>query len=509
MTLTKSMYSQKSIWGVVVKFIVVLAMLAVSLMRGYAEEPQYSEKTWYNGRYSATLGELAGRRLYVYGLIDSAGDSAGTESDTDVDVHSNQIMNRLELAEILYRLFGSPEGISECHFIDVPVEYESAVSWLFDTGLLKGISTESFGTGIITRIQLLTVFSRLMGEDGKPVVEEHWGSSDFEENLELFAQEMGLLPVGISDHDFQNGDVYLMLLALLEQYYPDKCEVIRPQMGRPNQVVLSVSSLEEAEEQIQSCANYAPESISVSFDEESTIEDLLGFEEKYAVHEDKPGAELRFASMMNTGNTFCYSLSHDSERTFVLRFLSYSVGYLAYLDMQTWLRCFSDEAFSQRIQEFWTVNILPLQGAEKDDYTKAREAMQLLCDNASYDWEERDSIVNGQGSFRPEAHSLSGFLSSGKIVCDGYAKAYQWILKCMGIDCLLVYGKSMPSEEGHAWNKVKIGENWFNADVCWRDTGSGDMYFLKSDDFFQNNWHQYRDTYVLTSFASLSSYSLW
>ncbi len=300
-----------------------------------------------------------------------------------------------------------------------------------------------------------------------------------------------------------------LLLALLEQYYPDKCEVIRPQMGRPNQVVLSVSSLEEAEEQIQSCANYAPESISVSFDEESTIEDLLGFEEKYAVHEDKSGAELRFASMMNTGNTFCYSLSHDSERTFVLRFLSYSVGYLAYLDMQTWLRCFSDEAFSQRIQEFWTVNILPLQGAEKDDYTKAREAMQLLCDNASYDWEERDSIVNGQGSFRPEAHSLSGFLSSGKIVCDGYAKAYQWILKCMGIDCLLVYGKSMPSEEGHAWNKVKIGENWFNADVCWRDTGSGDMYFLKSDDFFQNNWHQYRDTYVLTSFASLSSYSLW
>lgn len=73
-------------------------------------------------------------------------------------------------------------------------------------------------------------------------------------------------------------------------------------------------------------------------------------------------------------------------------------------------------------------------------------------------------------------------------VCQGYALAYSYILSLVGIDSELVVSNSM----NHMWNKVHIGNAWYNVDVTWDDPindrpgHAQHTYFLLSDNAIQN-----------------------
>ena len=58
-------------------------------------------------------------------------------------------------------------------------------------------------------------------------------------------------------------------------------------------------------------------------------------------------------------------------------------------------------------------------------------------------------------------------------VCAGYARAFQYVLHRMGMFCTYVTGKAINREAGtvgdHAWNIVRIGENYYHVDVTWGD----------------------------------------
>lgn len=56
-------------------------------------------------------------------------------------------------------------------------------------------------------------------------------------------------------------------------------------------------------------------------------------------------------------------------------------------------------------------------------------------------------------------------------VCDGIAKTYSLLCNMMGIECLRVTGIAGAGESkgGHAWNKIKIDENWYVVDATWGD----------------------------------------
>lgn len=73
------------------------------------------------------------------------------------------------------------------------------------------------------------------------------------------------------------------------------------------------------------------------------------------------------------------------------------------------------------------------------------------------------------------AHTAYGALVQKSAVCDGYARAFQILCKEVGIQALLVRGKSVnPStqqQEGHAWNIVKISGKYYHVDVTWDDAG--------------------------------------
>lgn len=92
-------------------------------------------------RESSTLEELAAKRLYVYGLIDNQMDQSVGIPMLFYDVDSP--INRLEVADVFYRIFQSEKDradvvIKDSMFEDVPDEYKDAVNYLVDKGLLCG-----------------------------------------------------------------------------------------------------------------------------------------------------------------------------------------------------------------------------------------------------------------------------------------------------------------------------------------------------------------------------------
>ena len=64
--------------------------------------------------------------------------------------------------------------------------------------------------------------------------------------------------------------------------------------------------------------------------------------------------------------------------------------------------------------------------------------------------------------------NLEGALLDGKAVCDGITKAFMLLARMEGIECIRVTGKNAENV-GHAWNKVKIENTWYNIDVTGDD----------------------------------------
>ena len=219
----------------------VLGMLLAALLfltgtlPASADDTQtLSDARWSNGSYSATLGDMAGRRLYVYGIADSLGEGAEPETDSGIVLAADADITRLEAAMLLYRLCGTEEEIS-CPFTDVPEIYLPAVSWLYAAGITRGISAEQYGTGYLTRAQFLTMLSRQLAWESA-ASDAEWNEAVFEAELSGQARENNLLPAGVHDEGLKHGDVYLILLALMQKYFPEKQTPVRAEMSLPDQI---------------------------------------------------------------------------------------------------------------------------------------------------------------------------------------------------------------------------------------------------------------------------------
>lgn len=99
-----------------------------------------------------------------------------------------------------------------------------------------------------------------------------------------------------------------------------------------------------------------------------------------------------------------------------------------------------------------------------------------------------------------DIHNIYGAFANKKVVCEGYARAFKYVLDGLGIENVLVSGtatNSNGSTETHAWNYVKLNGKWYAVDVTWDDpivkegsvlTDSNKyQYFLKGSDNFLKN----------------------
>lgn len=120
------------------------------------------------------------------------------------------------------------------------------------------------------------------------------------------------------------------------------------------------------------------------------------------------------------------------------------------------------EILSSMEQAYEEVRSLLEQNA--DDYEKVKAAYTWLIDNVDYVSSEDDQSIAG-AFWRREA------------VCAGYAGALQYLLERLEVPCIYVEGSSADSDEGHAWNLVKLEGEYYYVDA----TNGDQPDFLEGD----------------------------
>jgi len=118
------------------------------------------------------------------------------------------------------------------------------------------------------------------------------------------------------------------------------------------------------------------------------------------------------------------------------------------------------------------------------DLEKAMEITAYIVSNMEYAYES-DGTTPVDDMW---AHCMAGLAMHGYGVCEAYAKSFMYLCLLNSIDCVMGSGFA---GEPHAWNYVKLGNEWYGADITWTDN-SGDMavydYFgLSGTSIFKNH----------------------
>ena len=102
-----------------------------------------------------------------------------------------------------------------------------------------------------------------------------------------------------------------------------------------------------------------------------------------------------------------------------------------------------------------------------DTYEIVRTIHDKLISSVEYAY---DSKGNPESSFW--AHSMIGAFDPAhyEVVCEGYSKAFQFILNNLGIDNVYMVGDAGGA---HAWNGVSIDGTYYYVDTTWDDAGAG------------------------------------
>ncbi len=120
--------------------------------------------------------------------------------------------------------------------------------------------------------------------------------------------------------------------------------------------------------------------------------------------------------------------------------------------------------------------------AKASDYEIALLMHDKIISSISY-----ATDASGEPETASWAHNIIGVFEGRGAVCEGYARAYQLLLNMKGVDCLLVTGSG--KDELHAWNMIRLWDDWYGVDLTWDDNGSDiyEYFCLSEAEFYQSH----------------------
>ena len=113
---------------------------------------------------------------------------------------------------------------------------------------------------------------------------------------------------------------------------------------------------------------------------------------------------------------------------------------------------------------------------------------KYLIEHIQYDYDDANGIIPQIAS-----HSIQGVLLRNIGVCEGISISFAFIMHLIDVPATVVYG--LTSEGDHAWNIIKIKDNYYHIDVTWdlrsKDTVNFqryDYFCLTDDDLNNRKW---------------------
>ena len=131
--------------------------------------------------------------------------------------------------------------------------------------------------------------------------------------------------------------------------------------------------------------------------------------------------------------------------------------------------------------------------ANSTNFQKILYVHDWLIENLSYD----ETLGEANRS------NIYGALIEKKVTCQGYAKAFKYIMDALSVPCVLVKGDATNSTgqtEKHMWDYVMINDGWYAVDATWDDpivVGGGVAskdtkykYFCKGKSILSNHFEE-------------------
>lgn len=125
-----------------------------------------------------------------------------------------------------------------------------------------------------------------------------------------------------------------------------------------------------------------------------------------------------------------------------------------------------------------------------DKLDQIKSVHDYLVDNLEYDSTFSNNNI----------YNMYGALVNNLTVCEGYAKAFKSIMDDLKIPCIVVCGYAQNSNgetENHAWNYVRLDNEWYAIDTTWDDPiiigggvaseNSKYKYYLRGSDFMSED----------------------
>lgn len=134
----------------------------------------------------------------------------------------------------------------------------------------------------------------------------------------------------------------------------------------------------------------------------------------------------------------------------------------------------------------------------EDEYNTIKYFYDYIILNTEYNYESENN------------QNICSVFLYGESVCQGYAKALQYLLQKVGLQAFLVTG--FTNGESHAWNLVKINEEYYYVDPTWGDVSYYSDYLNSENnthtpeisyDYFMVTEHDITKTHTFEKAVSL------